>query len=190
VWAWYSHRRSILEAVRPNAGHAALAEMERVYPGMVVITQNVDGLHRRAGSSLVHELHGSIERNSCTACGAHYDSVAVPLRDGRPECSRCGGLVRPDVVWFGELLPEEEWEASVRAARAADLFLSIGTSGVVYPAASLPVLAGGSGAVVVEINPEESPLSESADVVLRGRAGEVLPGLLEAARGAKRHPGA
>jgi NAD-dependent deacetylase len=188
VWEWYAHRRAILQTVQPNAGHRALVDLERLYPGLVVITQNVDGLHRRAGSSRVYELHGNIERNSCTACGEPHPSTAVALRDGRPMCTRCGGLVRPDVVWFGELLPEEEWEESVRASRAADLFLSIGTSGLVFPAASLPLVARDAGALIVEVNPEESPLTVAADVSLRGPAGEVLPALVEAARGVTRSP--
>jgi NAD-dependent deacetylase len=185
VWEWYSHRRAILQTVRPNAGHRALVDLESLYPEVVVVTQNVDGLHRRAGSIRIHELHGNIERNYCTMCGKPHDREAVLLREGRPVCERCGGLVRPDVVWFGEMLPEEAWEAAVRAAGAADLFLSIGTSGVVYPAASIPLVAKDAGALLVEVNPEETPLTESADVFLRGEAGEVLPALVNAARSVK-----
>jgi NAD-dependent deacetylase len=182
VWEWYSHRRSILQTVRPNAGHRALVDLERLYPEMVVVTQNVDGLHRRAGSTRIHELHGNIERNYCTTCGQPHDGVTVRLKEGRPACERCGGLVRPDVVWFGEMLPAEAWEESVRAAGGSDLFLSIGTSGVVYPAASIPLVAREAGALIVEVNPEETPLTDLADVFLRGEAGEVLPALVEAAR--------
>jgi NAD-dependent deacetylase len=182
VWEWYQHRRTIIEQVAPNAGHRALVEMEGVFPEVVVITQNIDNLHRRAGSRSVVELHGNIERNYCMSCGKVHAATSVPLEEGRPRCVECGGLVRPDVVWFGESLPEAEWEGGVRAAQSADLFLSIGTSAVVYPAASLPGLAKRAGAYLVEVNPEPTPLTAVADEFLQGSAGTILPDLAEAAR--------
>jgi NAD-dependent deacetylase len=182
VWEWYAHRKRIIAEVQPNAGHDALVHLEQIFPHVAVITQNIDSLHRRAGSRTVYELHGNIERNYCTKCGALFNGNEVPVREGFPLCSRCGGLVRPDVVWFGEMLPEEEWEASVRASESADIFLSIGTSGVVYPAASLPVIARRGGAYLVEVNPEPTPLTDQADEFLQGPAGVVLPALVELAR--------
>jgi len=181
VWEWYAHRKEIIRNVKPNAGHAALVRMERVFPHVAVITQNIDNLHRRAGSSTVLELHGNIERNYCMKCGLSYTDLDVPLKDGVPTCTQCSGLIRPDVVWFGEMLPEEEWEASVRAAGSADLFFSIGTSAVVYPAASLPLLAKQQGAFLVEVNPEPTPLTDRADEYLQGPAGIVIPELLTCA---------
>lgn len=181
VWEWYQHRRAIIEHVSPNAGHRALVELEAIVPGVAVITQNIDNLHRRAGSRTVIELHGNIERNYCMSCGKGY-AAAVALKDGQPRCDACDGLVRPDVVWFGESLPEEEWEGGVRASESADLFLSIGTSAVVYPAASLPSIAKRAGAYLVEVNPEPTPLTPAADEFLQGPAGSLLPALVEAAR--------
>jgi NAD-dependent deacetylase len=185
VWEWYSHRRKIIAEVRPNPGHLALVRMERLFPTFAVITQNIDNLHRRAGSSVVHELHGNIERNYCMDCGTPVAPPDVPGRAGVPRCGVCGGLVRPDVVWFGEMLPEETWEMSVRAAESAEVFFSIGTSAVVYPAASLPLMAKQAGAYLVEVNPEPTPMTERADEFLAGPSGQILPALcsrLEEAR--------
>ena len=182
VWDWYKHRRTIIDTVSPNAGHRALVEMESVFPEFAVITQNIDNLHRRAGSRRVIELHGNIERNYCMSCGKTYAAATVALEGGRPRCADCGGLVRPDVVWFGEALPEEEWEEGARTSGSADLFLSIGTSAVVFPAASLPTVAKRAGAYVVEVNPEPTPLTPAADEFLQGPAGTILPALVEAAR--------
>jgi NAD-dependent deacetylase len=139
-----------------------------------VITQNIDNLHHRAGSSIVHELHGNIERNYCMKCGKGYANGAVLAAAGVPVCDVCGGTIRPDVVWFGEMLPEEEWDRAIRAAQSADLFFSIGTSSVVYPAASLPLTAKLQGAYLVEINPEPTPLTERADEFLQGPASDIL----------------
>ncbi len=184
VWEWYEQRKKIIGAVKPNPGHYALAEMERDFRLYTVITQNIDNLHRRAGSSRVCELHGNIERNYCMHCGAQYGNDGVSTVDGIPRCVRngCRGMVRPDVVWFGELLPEDEWNAAVKAAERADVLLSIGTSGVVFPAASIPEIARKHGAFLVEINPEATCLSQSADVFLQGPSGEILPRLLEGMR--------
>jgi len=186
VWEWYQYRRTIIGKVQPNAGHRALVAMESVFPSMAIITQNVDNLHRRAGSTLVYELHGNIERNYCITCGATYRDVEVHPRSRSPVCSSCGGLIRPDVVWFGEMLPEDQWEAAVRATESADLFFSIGTSAVVYPAASLPLVGKRAGAFLVEINPEPTPLTDSVDEFLQGLAGMILPAVLEVARQVRR----
>ena len=141
VWEWYAHRKRIISSIQPNAGHHALVKMEQIFKHFTLITQNIDNLHRRAGSQIVYELHGNIERNYCMKCGTNYSNQEVLDAAGVPTCTQCGGLIRPDVVWFGETLPEEEWDASVRAAEAADVFFSVGTSGVVYPASSLPIMA-------------------------------------------------
>jgi NAD-dependent deacetylase len=178
VWEWYAWRREMVCQVQPNAGHLALAAMEARYPEFTLITQNVDGLHRRAGSRNVRHLHGDITRVKCFDCeapAARWDAEPVP-----PLCAMCGGRLRPDVVWFGEMLPLHELEAAMAAARACDLFLCVGTSSLVYPAAALPQLALEAGATVVEINPDATPLSPHAHYVLRGKAGMVLPALVAA----------
>ena len=182
VWEWYQHRRAIIHGVRPNAGHEAIAEMERVFPQVTVVTQNIDNLHRRAGSRVVIELHGNIERNYCVRCGAAYGEHGTPLPDNVPACVQCGGLIRPDVVWFGEMLPEDAWADATRACESADLLISIGTSGVVYPAASLPLVAKRAGGFLVEVNPEPTPLTSSVDEYLQGPAGTLLPYLVNCAR--------
>ena len=186
VWLWYAHRKKVIAEVEPNAGHRALVTMERLFPRFAVITQNIDNLHRRAGSSIVHELHGNIERNYCMKCGKGYTNEVVLAAPGVPVCGVCGGTIRPDVVWFGEMLPEEEWDRATRAAQSADLFFSIGTSSVVYPAASLPLTAKLQGAYLVEINPEPTPLTERADEFLQGPAGDILPMLCTCAEQERR----
>ena len=182
VWEWYQHRRTIIHTVRPNAGHEALVAMEALFGRVTVVTQNIDNLHRRAGSSSVIELHGNIERNYCLGCGEQYGGETVPLADRIPTCPRCGGLIRPDVVWFGEMLPEDAWEEAVRACGSADLLISVGTSGVVYPAASLPVAAKHAGAFLLEVNPEPTSLTPLADEYLCGPAGSILPLLVDQIR--------
>ncbi len=187
VWEWYAHRKKIIAEIAPNAGHAALVRMEELFPHVAVITQNIDNLHRRAGSTTVFELHGNIERNFCMKCGTNVSNAEVLASPGVPLCQSCGGMIRPDVVWFGEMLPEEEWEQSVRAAERADVFLSIGTSAVVYPAASLPLVAKRSGAYLVEINPEPTPLTEKTDEFLQGPSGSILPALCLAVEQSRKH---
>jgi NAD-dependent deacetylase len=189
VWEWYAHRKKIMSGIEPNAGHRALVRMEKLTDSFAVITQNIDNLHRRAGSRNVHELHGNIERNYCMKCGTPYGSDFTVADSGLPLCQACGGLVRPDVVWFGEMLPEDQWDASVRAAEGADLFMSIGTSGVVYPAASLPLIAKRAGAYLLEINPEPTPLTPQADEFLQGASGVILPLIADALEQARRVPG-
>ncbi len=180
VWDWYAWRREAIKSTRPNAGHYALVEMAKRTPEFILITQNVDGLHALAGSVGLLELHGNIRRVRCAECGrfpADWDEDSESV----PRCEVCGGLLRPDVVWFGEALPRAALEAAVQAARRCGLFFSIGTSGVVQPAASLAFAAHNRGAVVVEINMEPTPLTPKADFFLQGRSGEVLPALVKSA---------
>lgn len=180
VWEWYARRKSVIADVQPNAGHRALVRMEELYPQCTIITQNIDNLHRRAGNRNVIELHGNIERNYCVSCGTATSNELVLRAGSVPRCERCGGTIRPDVVWFGETLPEDQWNLAVRAAESSDVFFSIGTSAVVYPAASLPLLAKQRGALLVEINPEPTPVTERADEFLQGKAGTILPELVSA----------
>ena len=177
VWEWYEWRRSLVAKATPNPGHKALAQLERRIPDFTLITQNVDGLHARAASQNVIELHGNVLRSRCWLEG----EVAEPEENDDsvpPRCPRCGAPLRPDVVWFGEMLPAGALEAASEAARTCDLLFSIGTSSLVYPAAALPYEALENGATLVEINPSETPLTRHAAFVLRGPAGEVLPDLL------------
>lgn len=182
VWDWYAMRRARADSVAPNPGHYALVAMARQIADFTLITQNVDGLHARAGSPNVIELHGNIRQVKCFDCGKpaaewHDDGQSVPT------CAACGGLLRPDVVWFGERLPPEALEAAWAATRACQVFFSIGTSGLVQPAASLAHVAKEGGATVVEINLGPTPLTPWADFFLRGKSGEVLPALVTAVWG-------
>ena len=179
VWEWYATRRAMLRDIAPNAGHHALATLEQRVPAMLVATQNVDGLHQRAGSRNVVELHGNIPRVKCSACAAPaptWDDDASP-----PRCAHCGGLLRPDVVWFDECLPPDALAAALDAAARCDVLLVAGTSAEVYPAAAIPERARRHGARVVEINPAVTPLSALAHDTLRGPSGVVLPALVAAA---------
>lgn len=183
VQGWYRHRRHLVEEAEPNAGHRALAEMEAHVPDLSVITQNVDDLHNRAGSSAVIELHGNITQNYCMDCERDADSTLVDaaIQEGEPaRCPDCNGLIRPDVVWFGEMLPPDAMEAAEAATHRADVFLSVGTSAVVYPAAQFPVSARESGAYVAEVNPDSTGVTEAVDESVQGPAGEVLPALVDA----------
>lgn len=178
VWEWYDWRRSLIAQAEPNAGHGALAAFEKKVPHFALITQNVDGLHARAGSVNILALHGDIWTLRCTQCGRTWRDERLKLHPLPPLC-QCGAMARPGVVWFGESLPSREWDAAADAARQAEVFLVIGTSAVVQPAASLADLARESGAVVVELNATDTPLSPWVDLAIRGKAGEVLPGLLQ-----------
>ncbi len=180
VWEWYDWRRARVAKAEPNPGHLALAQLERRVPDFTLITQNVDGLHQRAGSQRVLKLHGDIWTLHCLGCGLEETNHDVPLREIPPRCS-CGGLFRPGVIWFGEALPADVLRHAMEAAAHAQVFLVVGTSAVVQPAASLPLLAQQNGAKLVEINLEETPLSAQADASFWGKAGELLPRLLEAA---------
>lgn len=178
VWEWYKHRKKIMADIAPHRGYEVIARMGRMFSRVTVITQNIDNLHRRAGSMNVIELHGNIERNYCIKCGETVTNQKILDSPLVPRCERCGGLVRPDVVWFGENLPEEEWDRAVQAAGSADVFFSVGTSAIVYPAASIPQYARRNGAYCVEINPEPTPLFAMMDSVITAKAGEAL-GVLE-----------
>jgi NAD-dependent deacetylase len=177
VWRWYAWRRSLVEAAEPNAGHHALAAMQHAASAFTLVTQNVDGLHRRAGSTDVIELHGDITRVRCSTCGR------VHARHGPgepPRCDACDAYLRPDVVWFGEMLPEDALRRAIAAAGACDVLLSVGTSGLVYPAAGLVGIAARAGADVIVVNPEADAGMPGA-LQLRGSASDVLPRLVAAA---------
>ena len=176
-WKFYNWRKKLITEVKPNLGHYGLVDFERLYEDFFLITQNVDNLHRQAGSLKMVELHGNIFETKCQACGQKYNGELIegqPL----PRCENCGGTLRPDVVLFGENLPEENLRKAQQAAAECEIFFSIGTSSLVEPAASLPYLAKANGSFIVEINAEETPLSSHADECLRGSAGKVLPALV------------
>ena len=178
VWDWYAWRREAIKGVRPNPGHYALVEMEKRIPQFTLITQNVDGLHRFAGNQNVLELHGNIQKVRCSECRTFTEEWGDDM-EGVPTCSVCGGLLRPDVVWFGETLPRAELESAVTASRGAQVYFSIGTSGVVQPAASLAHAARNNGSVVIEINAEPTPLTPKVDFAFHGKSGEILPALIK-----------
>ena len=177
VWEWYDWRRSVHAGAEPNAGHHALAALEQAKREFLLITQNVDSLHERSGSRAVVHLHGSLWRVRCLECGREEPNEHVPLNLLPPRCS-CGGMQRPAVVWFGESLPDREFQAALTAARHVEVFLVVGTSSLVYPAAALPRIALESGARIIEVNPEATELTASAHASLRGPAGEILPKLI------------
>lgn len=181
VWAWYLWRHHLVGRVEPNAGHRAVADWQD-HCEVTVITQNVDDLHERAGSNAVHHLHGSLFEFWCATCNSRYDGPLPAMPDPElekmpPNCE-CGGLIRPGIVWFGEQLPDEAWQASVDAAATCDAMVVVGTSGLVYPAAALPDVALASGAVVIEVNPEPTPLSPNATETIRESASTALPRLM------------
>lgn len=180
VWRFYAWRRAQAARAEPNAAHRAIAALERRRPAVTLVTQNVDGLHERAGSRRLFRLHGTLWRLRCLGEGREFDDPRVEFDELPPRCA-CGSLLRPAVVWFGEPLPAADLDGAVRAAREADVVLVVGTSSMVYPAAALPHVAREAGARVVEINPEATPLSEEAHERLRGPAAQVLPRLVEAA---------
>lgn len=177
VWEWYDWRRGLIYKAQPNAGHLALVQLERRVPRFTLITQNVDGLHQRAGSRTVLEVHGSIWQLRCTRCDREWLDATVHL-DLTPHCE-CGELARPGVVWFGEGLPQNVWLSAEDATFRCDVFLVIGTSAVVYPAAGLIDLARSAGAKVIEVNTERTAMSAYVDCALTGPAGEILPKLLD-----------
>jgi NAD-dependent deacetylase len=177
VWEWYDWRRGLIAQAQPNAGHRALVELEKRVPSFTLITQNVDGLHELAGSRNILEVHGSIWNLRCTSCQHERMDRRTPLPEIPPKCE-CGALLRPGVVWFGEALPAGVWQGAEAAARTAEVFLLIGTSAVVYPAAGLAQIAKASGARVVEINIAETVLSAGIDEFLKGPSGELLPQLI------------
>ncbi|MBD3348329.1 MAG: NAD-dependent protein deacylase [Candidatus Eisenbacteria bacterium] len=179
VWRWYDYRRQLIAEAAPNPAHEAIARLESHREHFDLVTQNVDGLHSRAGSRSPIELHGNIWRARCTREGLTKELKENPLRDIPPRCHKCGALLRPDVVWFGEPLPPSAYERADTAARTCDAMLVVGTSAMVRPAASLPLIAKHNGAYVVEINVSLTPISVLIDASLVGRAGEILPELVD-----------
>jgi NAD-dependent deacetylase len=177
VWEWYQHRRTIINDTKPNAGHLAITQFEKYYKSVVVVTQNIDNLHRRAGNSTIYELHGNMEKNYCIDCKKRYNFGDLSEFKGAPRCD-CGGLIRPDIVWFGENLPDGEFDASETAVENCDIIFSIGTSGIVYPAAYLPINAHRLGKFLVEINPVQTELTGYCDEVFRYNSAEILPVIL------------
>lgn len=176
VWDWYAWRRGLVQSAKPNAGHTTIAQLEQFAPKLTLITQNVDNLHQEAGSQNVVELHGNLRRCKCSQC----DHITTEWGAGTPPvCPTCGAFLRPDVVWFGEPLPAQAINHALEVSQTCDLFFSIGTSTLIYPAAHLPVLALQSGATAVEINPNETPLTRYVDFALTGSAGEILPALYQ-----------
>lgn len=186
VWEWYWWRRRKIADARPNPGHVTIAHFESRFPEFVVLTQNVDGLHQDAGSRRLLELHGNIWRARCTRePGRIIDERGRPIPDvdldtpavapALPTCEACGALLRPDIVWFGEPLDQAALDSAAAAVRTCDVLFVVGTSAVVYPAAGLPGLAKRHGAVVIEVNVDETPFTREADIVLEGPSGVVLP---------------
>jgi NAD-dependent deacetylase len=183
VLKFHELRRASILACRPHAGHAAIAALEKSRPGVTVVTQNIDGMHQRAGSGNVVELHGSIWRLRCPNDGLVEDA-GEQYRSFR--CPRCGSWFRPDITWFGDSLNQAVVERAIAAIRSCDLFVSIGTSGVVYPAAGFPRFAKEKGALCIEINPEANEMSPLYDEAIRDAAGRALPALLGQAAGIDR----
>ena len=186
VWEWFNSRRALLSELKPNQGHVAIAAWQDRFQHFTLVTQNVDNLHQAAGSRSVIELHGNIWRARCVECAASYSltdtDLTAALEDddavtAAPICTSCGNYLRPDVVLFGELLPPGAFELAAEKAERCEVCVVIGTSALVYPAASLPEIAASAGAYLVEINPERTPLSEHCNEVLTGKAGEILPQL-------------
>lgn len=177
VWEWYEERRSNILAANPNAGHTAIAELEK-YKQVSVLTQNIDGLHQRAGSTSVYELHGSIITIKCTTCGFR-DKIGSSFSQLPPLC-KCGNMLRPDVVWFGEPLPQDVWNSAIDHASSCDVMVVVGTSLAVSPANLLPLYAKQNGATMIEVNTEQTPMSASMDLSLRSSASSVLPSLVRA----------
>ena len=177
VWDWYAWRRAEVAKAQPNPGHLALAVLEQRMPRFLLVTQNVDGLHQRAGSKNVVELHGNIGRIKCSRKGTIVERWEES-GDAVPRCQACGAPLRPDVVWFEEMLPVEAMAQAKAAANECDVMLMVGTAAEVFPAAALPIYASRSGATLIEINTASTALSDLADYALRGPAGVVLPALL------------
>ena len=175
VWEWFNYRRGVLASLKPNPAHEAIARWQDGFDNCTLVTQNIDGLHQSAGSREVIELHGSIWRARCCDCDARHNVRELKFDNGAPGCFDCGGHLRPDVVLFGEMLPVGAFERAAVIAGVCELCFVVGTSAVVYPAASLPEIARAAGAYVVEVNPELTPLSDLCDEVLTGKAGEILP---------------
>ena len=183
VWERYQYRRKILKGTGPNPGHLAIAEFEKYIDNVIVVTQNVDNLHFRAGSTNILELHGNIQRNYCIDCKTYYGMDDFLDVDEAPKCPKCGGMIRPDVVWFGENLPQNIFAEAEKIAKQSDVCFVVGTSAVVYPAAHIPMSAKESGSYMVEINIEPTEITNSVDCSLTGKSGEILPELLNQIKG-------
>jgi NAD-dependent deacetylase len=185
VWDFYEFRRTLMRPAKPNSAHLSLAALERRFPTMQIITQNIDDLHEQAGSQHVIRLHGNIWTNKCffdcqgSPTRVEISTIELSPEDSPPPCPHCGRWVRPDVVWFGEMLPADQLEAASRIAVSCDVMLVVGTSGVVQPAANMPFLAKRHGARIIEFNPVESEITPIADVWLQAPAGESLPLVVE-----------
>ena len=175
VWEWYNERRKNIFAAQPNLGHKAIAELEK-YVKVVVLTQNIDGLHQKAGSSEVLELHGSIVKIKCSVCD-FKDEIMTEFSEIPPLC-KCGNILRPDVVWFGESLPQDIWQKAMVFASQCDLMIIAGTSLVVSPANTLPIYAKQHNAILIEINPEDTEMSSEMDLVIRNTSAITLPELV------------
>ena len=175
VWEWYVERRTNIFSASPNAGHAAIAQLEK-YCDVVILTQNIDGLHQRAGSNQVLELHGSIVRIKCTVCD-FVDDLINEFNNLPPMC-KCGNILRPDVVWFGESLPQDVWEKAIVHASSCDVMIIAGTSLVVSPANTLPIFAKENDATLIEVNPEETIMSKDMDLTIRDTSANVMPNLI------------
>lgn len=178
IWEWYRWRREIIRKASPNPGHFALVDLAKYFPDLQIITQNVDGLHQRAGTEKITELHGNIMRSKCIDCTYEAAAREAEYSTEIPRCPDCGAMLRPAVVWFGESLPAAAIDNAQQFSAAAEIIFSIGTSSLVEPAASLPYLAKGNGAFVVEVNPAETPLSEIADERFTAGADKFLPALV------------
>jgi len=175
VWEWYNERRNNIFQAQPNQGHNAIAELEK-YAQVMVLTQNIDGLHKKAGSSNVLELHGSIVKIKCSICD-YNEEILTEISDFPPLC-KCGNILRPDVVWFGEPLPQDVWQNAIEFASRCDLMVIVGTSLVVSPANTLPLYAKQNNATLIEINPEKTEMSEEMDEIIRNTSVEILPKLV------------
>lgn len=175
VWEWYDWRRGIIASKKPNAGHKILGRWEKIFPNFILITQNIDGLHQKAGSKNILELHGNIWKVRCTEERTITENHDIPLEEIPPHCPDCGALLRPHVVWFGESLSSSVLYKAFQVSSSCEIIFSIGTSAVVQPAASLPLAAAEANAKIVEINPDPTPLTSYADFSFRGKAGEILP---------------
>jgi len=177
VWEWYEDRRKNILNAKPNPGHFAIAKLEK-FKDVVVLTQNIDGLHQRAGSSNVLELHGSIIRIKCTVC-EFEDDIPSSFENLPPKCTRCGNILRPDVVWFGEPLPQKVWSQAIIEANSCDIMIIAGTSLVVSPANTLPVYAKQNNASLIEVNPEQTQMSSEMDISLRTTSAKALPEIIK-----------
>jgi NAD-dependent deacetylase len=175
VWEWYEERRQNILKANPNPGHVAIAELEK-YKNVTVLTQNIDGLHQRSGSTNVYELHGSIIRIRCTVCD-FKDTITSSFSNLPPLC-KCGNMLRPDVVWFGEALPQDIWKTAIEKSSSCDAMIVAGTSLAVSPANLLPVYAKENGALMIEVNPDQTPMSATMDLSLRSSAARALPELV------------